>query len=354
MSEPAISGSHLELESIAAFLDGRLAAGEREAVVTHLAECEGCYEIFAETARYLRNVEMGRDPEAFGPAAMAPSVEMRGRVVRVAPSRWRRGWIVGALAAAAALAALVIGRPLADRPFSSAPPTVAELTAELPTAMVVSATLAATWDEHGWPVMRGAGPLLGPEEERAFQLGVRVVEMDVALAAGEAAIASRLSYEIERLLAAVNLSDPLQLLYAGELGIRGRLASGAVPAELLPLNRQGDDLLRPDERGEAALVDGFWYELGRWASAAHLAVVSGDAELLASKQTRRYLHGLPLQDLPEEVAEPLRRISQFSVGDPEHNLTEIAHQLELLIAVAGGADPSSPTPRDSSSTRDSR
>src|SRR6185295_1048566 len=40
------------LEDIAAFLDGRLSAKERERMTEHLARCESCYEIFAGAVHF--------------------------------------------------------------------------------------------------------------------------------------------------------------------------------------------------------------------------------------------------------------------------------------------------------------
>ncbi|MCB1034687.1 MAG: zf-HC2 domain-containing protein, partial [Acidobacteria bacterium] len=41
----------LDDETLAAFIDGRLAAAERRAVVEHLADCESCYEVMEESLR---------------------------------------------------------------------------------------------------------------------------------------------------------------------------------------------------------------------------------------------------------------------------------------------------------------
>jgi CHAT domain-containing protein len=41
-----------DLETIAAYVDGRLEAGPREAAAAHLSTCEDCYEVFAETVRF--------------------------------------------------------------------------------------------------------------------------------------------------------------------------------------------------------------------------------------------------------------------------------------------------------------
>src|SRR5262245_42806747 len=45
------SSSCLDLEAIAAYLDGRSADSERAEISEHLNACEECYEIFAGSAR---------------------------------------------------------------------------------------------------------------------------------------------------------------------------------------------------------------------------------------------------------------------------------------------------------------
>lgn len=351
MSEYAATGQHPEVEQIAAFLDGRLEGDEREHVVAHLADCEDCYEIFSETARFLR------EEEAADAVAPEPAVEMpppalsegAGRVLRPGQGRWRRAALLPAavLAAAAALA-LVVWSPAAR--FlgfgAEAPRSVADLAGGLPVENAAS-TLAGTWDQHGWPVMRGAGTALGREEQRAFQIGVRVVEMDVALAAGDRELATRLTHDLETRLAAIELADPLRIVYASETGIRGRLAAGEAPAELLSLNRQGDEILAPDVDDDyPGYVDGLWYGLGKWAGAAHLAAAAGDPSFFEARRNRRYLHGVAERELPAGVAGPVRRLDAFLAENGAAELPQIRRELETLIASAGGGAAAEPADED--------
>ena len=67
--------SHPELETLAAFVDGRLSGAERASVVEHLASCDDCLEVVAETAA----VQEELDAETSSP----------GQVVRQ-PGAWRR------------------------------------------------------------------------------------------------------------------------------------------------------------------------------------------------------------------------------------------------------------------------
>jgi hypothetical protein len=339
MSENARTVQHPGIEQIAALLDGRLGGDERALIVAHLADCEECYEIFAESVRFLREGDRAGEAPAEVPAPPV-AIDEAGRILRPAPARWRRAALVTAtVAAAAAAVALVIWNPAATFGFGAKPPTLAELAVSLP-AEGAAPAVEDTWEHHGWPVMRGTGPALGPEEERAFQIGVRVVEMDVALAAGDAELATHITHDLETRLAAIDLADPLRILYAGDQGIRGRLAAGEAPGELLVLNRQGDEILAPDEDDDyPGFVDGFWYGLGKWAAAAHLAAAGGDPDFFEERRNRRYFQRAAERELPAEVAGPVRRLDELLGRDRAARLPEIRRELESLIRLAGGGEP---------------
>ena len=48
-----LAGDCPDLETIAAYLDGRLTERERARVTAHLADCEDCYALFSESARVI-------------------------------------------------------------------------------------------------------------------------------------------------------------------------------------------------------------------------------------------------------------------------------------------------------------
>lgn len=62
------------LEDLAAFLDGRLSGYERNRVVTHLADCPRCYEVFAEAARFQLSEEKKGDKDPPGEGDVAKKV----------------------------------------------------------------------------------------------------------------------------------------------------------------------------------------------------------------------------------------------------------------------------------------
>ncbi|MGH9176165.1 MAG: zf-HC2 domain-containing protein, partial [Vicinamibacterales bacterium] len=86
------AGECPDLETIAAYLDGRMAEGERAAIAEHLATCETCYFVFSEAAQI----------KAAAPAPMpAPRWWTRPRVIWPAAA--------AGLAAAATIALAVSG-----------------------------------------------------------------------------------------------------------------------------------------------------------------------------------------------------------------------------------------------------
>jgi hypothetical protein len=330
---------HAEVEAIAAFLDGRLGGEERERVVSHLADCDDCYGLLVDAARLVREEEATGDGATsdVGDGATTAAADPAGRLLRPERARWRRRALGGAVLAAAAALVLLVAAPIARYLGPPAqPPTVAELSAHLAPA-AAAPFVASGWEAHGWSISRGLDEPLTDEEVRAFQVGVRVVEMDLALAAGDRALAEKLTHDLEDRLHGL---DPLLTLYADEVGIRGRLATGAPQAELLQLNRQADGLLAPNESEDhPGFVDGFWYGLGKWAGAARLAAASGRPEFFADRSNRRFLRQATKRPAPEAVAARLERLDRLIRDRPAAPLGEIEDQVDELITVAGGGTP---------------
>ena len=56
--------THPDLESLAAFADGRLQGVEKEQVVAHLANCPACYDLFVECLHLIDEPEPGPNGSA--------------------------------------------------------------------------------------------------------------------------------------------------------------------------------------------------------------------------------------------------------------------------------------------------
>ena len=323
--------THLEEEAIAAFLDGDVGSAERQEVVSHLAECEACYETFAETARFLRQAE------AAAPAVPAPWPAPALRT----PSRPRRTAIFGALLAAAAALVLVVLTPLGDGLLRrSADLRTTTLLAALPPAAELAPALHATWEGHGWSTARGAGPAAGPREQRSFQLGVRVLETELALTAGDRALAANLSHRVEALLEALD-SRAVLTLYAEERGIRDRLRAGEATGDLLPLSRDADRILSAPARSHLGSVDPFWYAFGKWAQAGRLAARTGSAGFFTDGPGAGFVDDLQKRGLPADLAAGVDHLAATLERRPL-DLPAVEDQLAALVTTAGGGAPPPP------------
>jgi len=284
------------LETLAAFVDGRLAGSERPAVIAHLADCESCREIVVET-RALAGRPLVRGEEA------------RGEVV---PFRRpvRSGSRKAALAAAALVAAIAAALWFATRPRD-----VGGLLAELGRDEAAVARLDGDWSEPLWSVTRGEGPAVS-EKARAFRLGARSAGLDLALAAGDRRSARRLAAECALLVDDVPLADPVAHLYR-EIA-RG---AGEPDAALAPLAADAATAARlARESVEAPL-----WELGRWAEAGRLAAAAGVRA------------GLPRPPLAPEIPAELAVLAR-DAARPELDAPPAAQAAAFAELVARGGD----------------
>jgi hypothetical protein len=278
-----------DLELLAAFVERRLAVPERDLVVEHLADCDGCREVVAESAALLATM-----------AGEAGGERVRPHPSRRAVRRWALAGVAAALVAAA-IGLFVLLRPSPDR-----------LLARL-VASGATSELAADWGDPRWPVMRGDEP--GTDDlAHAFRLGVRSVDLELALATGDLVLAERFAREAEASLAALPFAD----VVARRLGeLATRIGGGGSAGSLAEEARRALD----EARG---YVDPSLYDLGRWAETGRLAASLG-------RPVR--------QGSPPELAGGARRLADAVAGaaaassaaDP----TATARAFDRLIAEAG-------------------
>lgn len=290
-----------DLEALAALIDGRLEADERRRLVAHLDRCERCRELFAETVRF-------REEER--PAGRLASHP------RAARGGWR--WAAGG-AVAAALAAVVWLPGL--------------LTPELPEVGRLARSLAGSgvsaelvYDGAGWPVVRGGGAAPGGSERQAFRLGVRSVDLALALATADGERAAALAAELRRGAAGLPLAAPAELSYAD---LAERLSAGT-PAERLA------DEAAAAERVLAGATDPLWYRFGQWAESGRLAAAGGDRRLLRQRAVRHFPSRLEGAQLGAGIERPLAEVSALLERPGEVEPARLAAAFERLIAAAGG------------------
>ncbi|MFQ5349452.1 MAG: hypothetical protein ACE5EG_03295 [Thermoanaerobaculia bacterium] len=267
-------------EMIAAFIERRLSEEERRAFMKRLDDEEALYEVFVETVRY-------RDQEAGGPATVIEHPASR--------RRWGRPATVAAVVSLA-VATPVVLLNLPGRRY--APRLVAD--------GLLDTILEEGWYVKRWSVTRGPGPGIGGLAT-AFRLGVRHVDLEVALGFGRSDDAAILATELGLLLESIALSEPLQVRYTEV----GQLAGEAERA--LRLAEQNEPLLVASLGDDAAA-----YELGKWTEAGVLAARSGNLDLLGARSYRRSLGGFPRDDWPELAA----RLDEIEglLGTPQDRL----------------------------------
>jgi len=265
-------GEHPELEELAALIDNRL-SGERAARVrSHLATCAECREVFFET------VDFVLDEEAQGrggaPHPFEHDAALRPPAARKPPtSRWRR---TASLAAAAVIA---VGVGLAVYQRSFAPP-------QTEWARIASGLGAHEAKLHGHYPGRDRGP--SPESSTIdrlfFRLGGALVNLLVSWVGGnwdeaDAAIATingvNQGFEKE----GYKLPDDITRYVSG---LRAKLAKQprAQPAEIETLAKR--------YRAPEDPADAFYFDLGTWTEAGHLAVAARQTDFLTSRDHRRF------------------------------------------------------------------
>jgi anti-sigma factor RsiW len=199
-STPIIPTSHgsgagcLDAELLAAYIDGRVTAAERSEVEAHLARCESCHFVFAESFResaervpeaqaglWRSGLTVGGDAAVAAAAAAVP--ESAEGVSRPEPSRRRSAPMLWRAAAGLAAAAAVVIAVQFGRGGESAPTSVTVALNELQAASGPYRTVEGRMSNT--PVYRPlAAPVRSGSAESEFPLAVRDAAWKVELAAG--------------------------------------------------------------------------------------------------------------------------------------------------------------------------
>src|SRR6202035_4095213 len=271
-SNEADTAEHPEAEALAAFADGGLAPEERAAVRAHLARCAECYEVFAETLRFQRELQ---------PASREG----------VLPFPFRTAKSIGVWVPAAAAAALAVGIGFGVYGYMTAPPTanVAELTAPLEGKPGVAANL---WQEQRF---RGDGSEREEQLDRdSFHAGVLLVDLRLSLAANSPDASAILANSLVALAKNMTFSDQVTVdLYKK---VRDELSDHrAEPRARLPAVAAG-------EHGFDDSLSEVYLPFGKWAEAGRLAALARQPEFFESRNNRRFLTWVEAK-LPQDLAE---------------------------------------------------
>lgn len=291
-----------ELRMISDLIDGRLAGSERAEAIRRIEGDEALYEVFAETARYRES-------------------RVESRVVSFPR---RRVAIVGGLLAAALALVVVLprlgkGEPLSTQALAKA------LTAD---GGLVATLAAPNWFEVRWSVMRGT-TAMPDAADMAFRIGVRSIDLEVALRTRRLEQARILSERLAHLLSGL---DPPALAVVGYRQLSREIEAheeSASPAALLENSGALAALVAEELQLEVLNLT-----FGRWCEAGRLAAVSGNTELLTSDEFREFVPRLAERgDWDPEVVleiERLRDLLQPELNDLQ--LAAIAVSFEAILA----------------------
>ena len=275
-----------DVETIAAFIDGRLKGAERERAVKLLRESEAAFEVYADALRI--RADLGG-----------------AEVISIATAARRRDrrWLVAVPAVAAAmLMVAVMPRIQAAREGATLEAPVATIALPL---LAVRANLPAQSAEHKWTVTRGGGTAL-VESTTVFRLGVRVADLHVAVATGERERAGRLTGDVIELLQPVDLSDGVRADYAD---LRSRIKSRQSTREILVASDSAE--LKLDR-----FLGSRWFGIGKWFGTGEIAASARSVDFFTSPNTARFLGWAtkPGHLAPNDV-ETLREVAMLS-GKP--------------------------------------
>jgi hypothetical protein len=306
------ASEEVDLELISAFIDGRLSGDERQRAVRMLAESEAAFEVYSDAVRARTDLSDGE---------VVPIAVMRGRRTGLP---WRT---IGSVAAAAVVLIAVFPLVQARRERAVIDATSAELVRPLMAPSAARTVLTTTPDERGWSVTRGGSGRL-VDSTIAFRLGVRAVDLHLALTQRDTLRADRLAREILESLNAVELSDAVK---ADFVALRSGLARGDAVDQLVARASRA-------EEGLDELLQSFWFDFGRWVGSGELAARARSEEFFADRRTTRFLESAAKGgDLSAGDAELLLQIARVSTqGVTGAEFETIRRHFDTLIRRHGG------------------
>lgn len=308
--------SNVDLELIAAFIDGRVSGEDRARVVKLLADSDEALELYAHALR---------EHHARSDVKVVPIAR---------PRRWTQWKVLVPLVAAAGLAIVTVPR-LTGRHTQTL--MASGYVAELGRDARFADGLREGWQERGWSVTRGAGTsreptgsrLAGtPQESRlAFRLGVRTVDLDVAIERGDTALANQLAGEILETLHSVLYSEPVATTYTE---LKSRLATDSRERLI--------DRASEAERDVRDLLNSPSFAFGQWAAAAELAARTHHGSFFESSHGTDFIRSTAQVGLFQDDSAALRTIddTRMKQGLDGRTLEAVDEVLKATIRRRGG------------------
>ena len=304
--------TNVDLELIAAFIDGRLSGEERARAVKMLADSDEALELFASTMRERQTSDV--------------------KVVPIATARrWRQWKVVLPVAAAAAIAVVMV--PRMSGPGKS-DALANQYAMELTQDPRFAGGLRKGWDVPGWNVNRGAARETpgtsragsAAESKLAFRLGARTLHLQVALLRGDTALAAGFTSEILETLGGVLYSDPVAARYTE---LKSRLSSDSAARSL--------EHATSAERDLSNLLGSPSFAFGQWVAAADLAAQMHDRTFFESSHGTRFIRStMPAGSLLTEDTTALRSIdTRMSQATDDRALDDVHTELQKVIKRRG-------------------
>jgi hypothetical protein len=246
-----------EAETLAAFIEDRLAAEEHALVDERLAS-DAEREAYLDALRVVRELEAGAVPAGGADVPYGTGLaQVPGRTGR---GGWRGRFGRGLTVAVAAVLAVLVLAPWAADRLGAGPGYTPGV---LVSALGPVARSASTMNDIPWRALRSPDALM--PSERAFRLGVHHVQLESAALAGDHAASARLAGDMALLAA----------------GLRRGSAVAAVYEELATLSADDPRGVRLRRQAWDALIEASpaaHARLGAWVAAARQAVLAGDVD----------------------------------------------------------------------------
>ena len=250
---------HLDAEHLAAFLDGTLTPAERAEVLKVLASNPEAYSEFLEVQALLAELDPPAEESEVAdvpPTTSTAAIEAPKRKV----GRRRYFLFTGPILAAAVLSVVLL-RPDANGVADTGSMFASMLPGWTTGSGAVEDRLGAGWNEPPWSTVRGAEDALS-RDSRAFRLGVRFAELEVAVAADDSAAAEQTLLSLQRILESVDLGVP-SAVEAARARSSGTYRDGNVRRSLV-------------SRARAVTGASYAVDLGMWLGSARLAGLGAD------------------------------------------------------------------------------
>jgi hypothetical protein len=294
----------LDLETLAALVDGALSPDRREQALRHVADCERCSAEVASLARALK------DPT------------LRQEIRRLETPPLKRPWVLGLAGVAAAGLAFVLVTRLA--PPGSRKTEGSEAARLLARAVPKgSITLPPGWSDLGWSEVRG-GVGAAATRQVSFRVGVRLLDLHYAVTSGDLRQARQRAGELDLLLRALPFAEPARTALGDLVDAMGREALDSALAFRL---HEVEDVAQ-------RVADSAFVSLGLRIEAARLAAQAGTLGALGAPELRAALQAL--RDAGVAARESGRLAALLGENLNPADLPEIRRLLDEIARIAGG------------------